>query len=282
MKRPSSNHCHTDNEFFASSFVAAKRQKVGTLRSPIELDMSQSSSPTWTCSHCTLINDVSTSVCSACSAPNTEEDEASRILIQAHLNQEQQEKNERICKETELSKTGSDGQAFNFVRKVLEASSKVKGIEALAEDDLFFFAYALVKQRDSFKALGHPHEVSVAFHYTSSASISTIQKVGLLTKQERTQQAISASYHGAVYGDGVYTADNPFAFASYGDTGLICAILKGREFDQRKRNQIGTSSQYPSDVGAVIGNKGTGGVNDTTTFYDEIGERLRGAKLIAS
>ena len=57
-----------------------------------------------------------------------------------------------------MSRSGSDGQAFNFVWAVLEASNKTKGMEALAEDDLFFFAHTLIEQLDNYSCQDLPSE----------------------------------------------------------------------------------------------------------------------------
>ena len=37
------------------------------------------------------------------------------------------------------------------------------------------------------------------------------------------------TFHGAVFGDGVYCANNPDTFANYGDTCLLCAVMRGKE-----------------------------------------------------
>jgi hypothetical protein len=42
---------------------------------------------------------------------------------------------------------------------------------------------------------------------------------GLLSKDDRTQEKVLASTNnGAVFGNGVYTGDNPFTFSVYGNT----------------------------------------------------------------
>ena len=88
-----------------------------------------------------------------------------------------------------------------------------------------------------------------------------------------------AGFHGAAYGDGIYVADNAHGFKAYGDTGLICAVLRGNEekFNQKSHGVRHMYRPYSKksvqhsraldDLGSVIGNKG-GGVGGT--YYDEI------------
>ena len=58
--------------------------------------------------------------------------------------------------------------------------------------------------------------------------MEAIRTNGLLTKGERDNRKIqSASIHGSVFGDGLYTANNPTAFSNYGEVGLLVGRLQG-------------------------------------------------------
>lgn len=65
---------------------------------------------------------------------------------------------------------------------------------------------------------------------TSSANLHSIGTNGLFSKRERTAAAVtSASTHGAVYGDGIYVGNNPHTFSRYGDTCVVCIVIRGHE-----------------------------------------------------
>jgi hypothetical protein len=69
--------------------------------------------------------------------------------------------------------------------------------------------------------------VDLGYHYTSTCRLKSIETHDLLTNIERTQRRITIG-GGGIFGDGIYTADNPFAFYHYGyDVCLICVRLRG-------------------------------------------------------
>jgi len=79
--------------------------------------------------------------------------------------------------------------------------------------------------------------------------------------------------HGVgVFGDGIYTATNPFAFRHFGDTGLLVAVLLGNTARvpytaDPKANLVGT-------INTVIGNKSlrhlTGTLSEAIRYTDEL------------
>lgn len=57
-----------------------------------------------------------------------------------------------------------------------------------------------------------------------------------MTCNERNASRVYSRYHGSVYGDGIYTANNPFAFhGRYGETCILVARLQGNRFCTDKR-----------------------------------------------
>ena len=65
---------------------------------------------------------------------------------------------------------------------------------------------------------------------TSSSNLSSIGENGLFSKRERTAAAVTTTKtHGAVYGDGIYVGNNPHTFARYGDTCVVCIVIRGHE-----------------------------------------------------
>jgi hypothetical protein len=103
---------------------------------------------------------------------------------------------------------GIDGMALVFVQRVLGLAREHGGeqVEALARDDLVFFAQAMLQCREQWLAQWPrpPTNATVAYHYTSAQAIPTIRQVGLLSQKERQQNnaVTNKAFNGAVYGDG--------------------------------------------------------------------------------
>jgi hypothetical protein len=58
--------------------------------------------------------------------------------------------------------------------------------------------------------------------------MDSIQQDGLMTVADRDRNGIRNRQKGTYYGDGVYIATNPYAFQSFGNVGLLVAVLLGR------------------------------------------------------
>jgi len=71
-----------------------------------------------------------------------------------------------------------------------------------------------------FKELG--------YHYTDSRNISQIRDKGLMTAAERYSNGVDVAARGAVFGDGIYTANNAKVWRDRGDIGLVVGRLWGR------------------------------------------------------
>jgi hypothetical protein len=95
--------------------------------------------------------------------------------------------------------------------------------------------------------------VDVGYHFTDMRGLDQIRTDGLLTQFERESNNIaSRQFHGASFGDGVYTGNNPFAFCGYEDTGLLVVRLKGNMYckksnasSQRKESGAFSSFSFP-------------------------------------
>jgi hypothetical protein len=136
-------------------------------------------------------------------------------------------------------------KAWTFVEKVLEMvdeMSKVEGsmVQAVASDSMFYVAQRMLSAQQVFAMAGKPTAVDLGYHYTQKENMVTIRSDGLMSSQERATKGVSAvNYHGALYGQGVYTATNPCAWHGYyGDVGLIVARLRGAnvDFDPASQN----------------------------------------------
>ena len=87
----------------------------------------------------------------------------------------------------------------------------------------------LLEMQAKFCELGRPHEVSIGYHYTKSANMSRIRTNGLLSRSEREARFIHTITHGSLYGEGIYTGNNPFDFlGTYGSVGLLVLRLQGK------------------------------------------------------
>lgn len=79
-------------------------------------------------------------------------------------------------------------------------------------------ARRFIRKVDDFESQGKPSIVKVGFHYTSSEGnrIEEIQRHGLLPSADSR-----------FFGRGVYLCENPHAFSTYGDVGILVLYIPG-------------------------------------------------------
>jgi hypothetical protein len=118
-----------------------------------------------------------------------------------------------LCTEN-LIKNSNDDRPESFVHlfsieTIMEATKRLLAIQELN------------------RAAGKPTAVDLGYHYTSEENLANIRAHGLLTTSERRSHNIKAKKdHGETYGEGIYTAANPFAYhGTYGDVGVLVARL---------------------------------------------------------
>ena len=93
----------------------------------------------------------------------------------------------------------------------------------------------------------------VAYHHTASSNIESINRHGLLPRNQHQSKGIApASKHGLVFGTGIYTCEKPKIFTGYGDRCLVLARLKGKGVRVPVKAK---DKSIPDDVNCVIGNK---------------------------
>ena len=184
------------------------------------------------------------------------------------------------------------GKAFLLVKKIVELATNLKShkhfshlvhtcsIENVAVDDLVYLSERLLTQQEDFAngqnstlgindiaAAGSsppiPTHIDVCYHYTNPRNMDNIRTNGLMSLQERTNQNISSQSNGASFGDGIYTANNPTSFCSYGTVGLIVACLLGNTV--KAQGSIRRNSAIDS-ANTIIGNKSG---STTTDEYHE-------------
>jgi hypothetical protein len=143
----------------------------------------------------------------------------------------------------ELSNTG---KAVSFVEAVLALQRRLTeppgdpnlnfhNFANVAVDDMVWQAERLFAKQEEFRIAQKPTHIDIGYHYTKRLLMHDIKVDGLLTRQERTQSGIDSNFNGATFGDGVYTADNPYSYWEFagGDIGLFVLRLKGetRSYD---------------------------------------------------
>jgi hypothetical protein len=91
----------------------------------------------------------------------------------------------------------------------------------------------------------------------------------LLTKSERAHQNVQVlKNHGLVFGDGVYTANNPIAWSGCGDVGLIVARLQGTRVRVPFALQV-HNFHVNGDVKSICGDKITDAMIQNKDFDDD-------------
>jgi hypothetical protein len=180
------------------------------------------------------------------------------------------------------------GRAFQFVKKVLQVMEEIDAMYAqrchqsflrrrpllggciddsiakvsavfVTKEDMVVLAERLMETQDTFKMAGKPHRVDLAYHYTQKGNMASIQTNGLLTKKERSRHHIPVKENGSTFGDGIYTANNPFCFRKYGEVGLLVARLQGTvqwvDFSGPEPPQPPPPSMEDGSFDTVMGNK---------------------------
>ena len=188
--------------------------------------------------------------------------------------QEKTEEKDRIC----MLSTRC-GRACLFVQKVVAVTNELLGnvpannhsqIKAIANDDMMFHVERLLARQDDFRESNKPILVDIGYHYTSQRNIESIKTKSLLTKQELLEQGIQnpRSRRGAFFGDGIYTANNPFAFHHGGAEGLLVVRIQGIT-----RRAVQAQPLVPRDgsFDTIIGNKAKSSAPASCVdHYDEV------------
>ena len=176
------------------------------------------------------------------------------------------------------------GRAFLLVKRIVELANNLKShqhfshlvhtcsIENVAVDDLVFLSERLLTQQEEFAvgqntimmgtngaaataSLPIPTHIDVCYHYTNSENMHHIRTNGLMSKQERINQNITSSSNGASFGDGIYTANNPTSFSSYGTVGLIVSRLLGKTVKVPKSLSSNQKTPGITSANTIIGDK---------------------------
>jgi len=141
-----------------------------------------------------------------------------------------------------------DGRALLFVEDIHAVPDRT-GAEPLSKDDMVYMAKRFVLFREELARKGRTFDISFGWHWTTRDSLETIRESGLMCRTEMKSTGIKpAKIAGSVYGDGIYVANNCETFRRYGDTCLLCLILRGR---------VSMHGDGQTGYDTVIGNKKT-------------------------
>jgi deltex-like protein len=108
--------------------------------------------------------------------------------------------------------------ASSFAHEIDQLVSKCNGIDLLSsKETLINLTINFLSKQEDFRSSCKPISAEIAFHYTAGENLQTIQHEGLLDGECRRK----------MYGRGVYVGNNPHAFVTYGEVGLVVLVLKG-------------------------------------------------------
>ena len=147
-------------------------------------------------------------------------------------------------------------RSFSTSNEILNAKMDIKPV---AKDDMVFLMERMLKTQATYKSLGYSSHVDTGFHYTSEGNMAHIRTNGLMSKSERSSQQITAGSHGSVYGDGIYTGNNPICFQNYGERGLVVARLKGVSVRVARFPIPFVKGEDVQNATTIVGNKSTAG-----------------------
>jgi len=207
-----------------------------------------------------------------------QEEEYARILQEEEY---YKSLSENINEEKAMKDTHS-GRAWLFVESALDRHKKLasspKGrgekISNIAIDGMVFQAKKLLDCQAEFKRLNISSKVTLGYHYTREQNMDRIKQEGLVTRADQNRVSFGLSF-----GDGVYVANNPFAFhGKYGNVGILVAVLMGNVervnknyYSFRKFETDEVRGECVDKVNTIVGNKKLRAVDQSDIqFYDEI------------
>jgi hypothetical protein len=108
--------------------------------------------------------------------------------------------------------------------KVTNASIKQSSwghrlLPVMAKDEMVHMAKKLFSLQEEFRRAGIDPHVDICYHYTNEKCMFNVQQSGLLSTNELRTTNQGRVVHGAFFGPGIYTCNNPFAFKHLGKVG---------------------------------------------------------------
>lgn len=130
---------------------------------------------------------------------------------------------------------------------------------------MVLMAEKLTEKQEEFARLGIDAHVDLGFHCTIDSYMEKIKLNGLMSRKERRTRKQDDHKNGEMFGNGIYTGNNPLAFQRYGPIGIIVARLKGT-CSQRLSNLSAATSNHGCNT--LIGKKVLD--QDPDGYYDEV------------
>ena len=160
--------------------------------------------------------------------------------------------------------------AGDLIFETLQILAKTKGgtlgLQVLVSRDK---VESFLKTQKALSELGENCVMDLGFHYTQSQNIDKIKKWGLMVPKDRNAKGVtSARRHGDMFGEGIYSGNNPFSFQAYGETGVIVARI------HPKTVKYGATRSHSSDLPGGFekftetGNKYT--AKDRALLFEEV------------
>ena len=171
--------------------------------------------------------------------------------------QEEWERDRRRKDEHNMMKGSTAGASVLLVEQVITLLQPhlASGIKPVGRDDAVFLAEKILELQDTFKQGGCPPFVDIGYHYTAKSNIRAIRTSGLLTVEDRIAKKNKNVVNRAYFGNGIYVANNPHAFRSYGEVGLLVAILPGNVQDLGTEHFDRSSTIVYPTTNTITGNK---------------------------
>mmetsp|Transcript_14838 Transcript_14838/g.26967 ORF Transcript_14838/g.26967 Transcript_14838/m.26967 type:complete len:660 (+) Transcript_14838:184-2163(+) len=170
--------------------------------------------------------------------------------------------------EKEMTKS-SDGKAVLAVQEIIALVTTAKQkfitsnpslqrycVEAVTIDDMVYFAKNMLDLQEEFMQKQINGYIDTGYHYTDQRNMANIRTHGLMTAAERQTSNVRAAPKGAVFGDGIYTANNGTHFRHFGDVGLIVGRLHGKAV----RAAGFLDPRQTVDANTIIGDKRMSGI----------------------
>ncbi|EJK58624.1 hypothetical protein THAOC_21237 [Thalassiosira oceanica] len=197
-------------------------------------------------------------------------EEADRLLaLKLQEQEDRASKRANSRKEKRLMQKSNEGRAVLAVQEIIALVKRVKDqyvstsnlrkfeVDSVTIDDMVFFATNMLDLQEEFVRNNVSGFIDIGFHYTGKENLANIRNHGLMTKAEREKGSVQVASKGAVFGDGIYTANGAVNFSNYGNLGIVVGRLQGnavramRSFAEHQRN----GNRAAADANTMIGDK---------------------------
>ena len=117
---------------------------------------------------------------------------------------------------------------FNEIVKLFSSTGPHESdfLQLVHLEDMIEMMERFLETQQLFRSAGKPWEVDIGYHYTTPDNMGSIRTVGLLSQPERHERGITSSrFNGRVYGNGIYTGNNPGGMYHIENTNYVACYL---------------------------------------------------------